>query len=60
MSVAPGGWSGSRPREEGDSTVVEWESNFEPKGASAEEAAKTIQGIFQAGLDNLKKLYGGK
>jgi hypothetical protein len=40
--------------------VVEWEASFEPKGASVEEATKTIQGVFQTGLDNLKKLYGGK
>jgi hypothetical protein len=49
-----------RVREEGDSAVVEWEASFEPKGASVEEATKTIQGVFQTGLDNLKKLYGGK
>ena len=48
-----------RVREEGDDAVVEWESHFEPKGASADEAAKTIQGIFQAGFDNLQKLFGG-
>lgn len=48
-----------RVREEGDGAVVEWEANFEPKGASPEEVAKTLEGVFQAGLDNLKKLYGG-
>jgi polyketide cyclase/dehydrase/lipid transport protein len=48
-----------RVREEGDSTVVEWEANFEPKGVPMEEASKLIQGVFQTGLDNLKKLYGG-
>jgi hypothetical protein len=48
-----------RVREEGDETVVEWESRFEPKDASPEDASKTIQGIFQSGFDNLKKLFGG-
>jgi hypothetical protein len=48
-----------RVREEGDTTVVEWESRFEPKDASPEEASKTIQGTFQAGFDNLKKVFGG-
>jgi hypothetical protein len=47
-----------RVRQEGDGAVVEWEASFEPKG-NAEEVAKTIEGVFQAGLDNLKKLYGG-
>ena len=48
-----------RVREEGDSAVVEWEASFEPKGATPEEVAKTIQGVFQTGFENLKKLYGG-
>jgi hypothetical protein len=48
-----------RVREEGDEAVVEWEGSFEPKGASMEEVGKTIQGVYQTGLDNLKKLYGG-
>ena len=37
---------------------VEWSSNFDPVG-SPEEAAEVIQGIYQAGLDNLKKMFGG-
>ena len=48
-----------RVREESGGTVVEWESRFEPKDASPDEASKTIQNIFQAGLDNLKKVFGG-
>ena len=48
-----------RVRQEGDDSVVEWESRFEPKGTSADEAAKTIQNIFQSGFDNLQKLFGG-
>lgn len=46
-------------REEGDETVVEWEGRFEPRGVSAEEAMKAVQGIYQTGLDNLKRLFGG-
>lgn len=30
-----------------------------PVEARAEEVGKTLEGVFQAGLDNLKKLYGG-
>jgi hypothetical protein len=48
-----------RVRKEGDEAVVEWESRFEPKDAGPEEASKTIQNIFEAGCENLKKLFGG-
>lgn len=40
------------------SSTVEWSSNFEPSGAPESEAVRAIQGIYQAGLDNLKKMYG--
>lgn len=43
----------------GDGTsTVEWSSRFEPKNASEQDAVKAIQGVYQAGLDNLRKLYG--
>ena len=44
--------------QEGDEAVVEWMGRFEPKGASAEDAQKTIQEIYQAGFDNLRKMFG--
>ncbi|MFQ5993916.1 MAG: SRPBCC family protein [Acidiferrobacterales bacterium] len=44
---------------EGESCTVEWSSEFKPKGASETDAAQAIQGIYQAGFDNLKKLLGG-
>ena len=40
------------------SSIVEWSSEFEPAGAPEGEAVKVIQGIFEAGLQNLKKMYG--
>ena len=44
----------------GDGTsTVEWSSEFKPKGAAENDAVKTIQGIYQAGFDNLKKMFGG-
>ncbi len=43
---------------EGKSSV-EWSSEFSAEGASENEAIDVISGIFQAGLDNLKKMYGG-
>ncbi len=47
-------------REQGDgtATVVEWSSEFSPSGASESDATKVIQGIYDAGFDNLKKMFG--
>lgn len=39
--------------------VVEWSSNFDSGDASETEAAKIVEGIYSAGLDNLKKMFGG-
>jgi len=36
---------------------VEWASDFDAMGAAADEAAKVIQGIYDAGFDNLKKMF---
>jgi hypothetical protein len=47
-----------RVRQEGDETVVEWESRFEPKGAPADEAAKSIQRMFETGFETLRKMFG--
>ena len=33
--------------------------NWHPAGASESDAVKVIQGIYQAGFDNLKKMFGG-
>jgi len=40
-------------------TKVEWSSEFKPSGAAEADAVKVIQGIYQAGFDNLKKMFGG-
>ena len=47
-----------KPSKDGKSCSVEWSSDFNPAGASMEEATKAIQGVYQAGLDNLNKLFG--
>ena len=39
--------------------TVEWSSEFNPEGASEQDAIDVIQGIYQAGFDNLKKMFGG-
>lgn len=39
-------------------SVVEWSSEFEPAGAAEIDAMKTVRGIYQAGFDSLKKMFG--
>lgn len=48
-------------REAGDGTgcTVEWSSEFEPKGAPEGDAVAAISGIYEAGFENLKKMFGG-
>ena len=41
------------------SCKVQWESEFNPSGAPENDAVKAIQGVYQAGFDNLKKMFGG-
>ncbi len=41
------------------SSTVEWSSNFLPSGAPEADAMKMVQGIYHAGFDNLKKMFGG-
>ncbi|HEY5703822.1 MAG TPA: SRPBCC family protein [Gammaproteobacteria bacterium] len=38
---------------------VEWSGEFTASGASENDAVAVIEGIYQAGLDNLKKMFGG-
>ncbi len=47
-----------KDNKDGTSTV-EWSSNFFPSGAPEADVTKTIQGIYQAGFDNLRKMFGG-
>ena len=44
---------------EGGRAEVEWSSEFEASGAPENEAVDTIRGIYQAGFDNLRKMFGG-
>ncbi len=48
-----------REKGDGKATVVEWSSEFSPSGASESDASKVIQGIYDAGFQNLKNLFGG-
>lgn len=51
-----------RVKDNGDgSSTVEWSSEFDAaKGVADNEAMSAIQGVYQAGFDNLAKLYGLK
>lgn len=41
------------------SCTVEWSSEFDPEGVGENEAVDAIRGIYEAGMENLKKMYGG-
>lgn len=43
----------------GGGSTVEWSSDFEAAGAPENDAVQAIQGIYQAGFDNLRKMFGG-
>jgi uncharacterized protein YndB with AHSA1/START domain len=45
--------------EDGKGSMIEWSSEFSPAGASETEARKVIEGVYQAGFENLKKMFGG-
>ena len=50
-----------RVKDNGDgSSTVEWSSDFAVKGSNETDVVKTIQEVYQAGLDNLTRLYGFK
>lgn len=43
---------------DGTSTVT-WSSSFEPAGVEESKAVEVIRGIYEAGLENLRRMYGG-
>ena len=47
-----------REAADGHSCTVAWISEFEPSGAPEGEAIKVIRGLYEAGFDNLRKLFG--
>jgi len=44
---------------ESGGSVIEWSSEFEAEGVPENEATKALEGMYQAGLDNLSKMFGG-
>ena len=43
----------------GKGCTVEWSSEFDAKGAPENAAMEAISGIYEAGFENLKKMFGG-
>lgn len=46
-------------RSEGDQTVLEWTSTFNPEPGKDAELTGMIQSVYQAGIDHLKQHFGG-
>lgn len=42
-----------------NSCTVEWSSDFEPKGIPENDAVAAIRQVYEAGFDNLRKMFGG-
>ena len=50
-----------RVKDNGDGTsTVEWTSDFSVNKANESDVVKTLQSVYQSGLDNLQKMYGFK
>lgn len=43
----------------GSGCTVEWSSEFEAEGAPESDAVAAISGVYEAGFENLKKMFGG-
>lgn len=51
-----------RVREEqgGQGCSVEWASEFTPSGASESEAVAAIRAVYEAGFENLRRMFGAQ
>lgn len=48
-----------RVRDEGGTCSVEWSSEFDPAGAEEGDATAVIRQVYEAGFENLKRMFGG-
>jgi hypothetical protein len=46
-------------RGEGNTSTVEWSTNFEPLGVPEAEVVRSFSDFYRAGFENLKKLLSG-
>jgi hypothetical protein len=48
-----------RESEDGQSCTIDWSSEFEPTEEAPEsEAVRAIRGVYEAGFENLRRLFG--
>jgi Polyketide cyclase / dehydrase and lipid transport len=47
-----------RESDSGSGCTIEWSSEFTPSGAPENEAVAAIRGVYEAGFENLKKMFG--
>ncbi|MFQ5775136.1 MAG: SRPBCC family protein [Kiloniellaceae bacterium] len=47
-----------RENESGQGCTVEWSSDFAPSGAPEGDAVAAIRGVYEAGFENLRKMFG--
>jgi hypothetical protein len=48
-----------RESDDGQSCTVDWSSEFDPAGDTPESVAvRAIRGVYEAGFDNLRRLFG--
>ena len=47
-----------RANEGGLGCTIEWSSEFTPSGAPENDAAAAIRGVYEAGFENLKRMFG--
>ena len=45
-------------REDGDGTLIDWSSTFDPKGASEAQVQKMVEGIYRGGIAGIRKTLG--
>jgi len=43
---------------EGGGSSVTWSSEFTPSGAPESDAVAAIRGVYEAGFENLRKMFG--
>jgi hypothetical protein len=46
-------------RGEGNTSTVEWSTNFEPLGVPEADVVRSLSDFYRAGFENLKKLLSG-
>ena len=44
----------------GSGCSIEWSSEFTPSGAPEGEAVAAIRGVYEAGFENLKRMFGAR